>query len=382
LFLLERPVGSEGIGGMIFFLAGVIVAVVVLRADLLRRRISLLQLVRGHFLTLLDVVCTALTIGIVADLVVFLAPDVFADRAVPLDSPVTWAILAGILIFAFLWKEGRRQAQFQRPSGILASEWLILGGAYQLIASFISSVSEWRGVSQDLDARIAYIAAMAAGGILLAVIVPPFLKGYEGHRVIGHLAQQTETVQAEYTPPTWECPNPERWHMADSVSTELEVIEFLKALVVAMKPQLIVETGTFLGYSTIKMAEGLKANGFGRIITIEYDPEIFAKAKERIEASGLGRWIENRLESSVETRIEGKIDILFSDSKLAIREEEIRRLLPQVDPRGLILIHDASSQYKSVREFALRMEQEGLISTVLLSTPRGLVIAQKHDGRK
>jgi predicted O-methyltransferase YrrM len=151
---------------------------------------------------------------------------------------------------------------------------------------------------------------------------------------------------------------------------------------VAMKPQLIVETGTFLGYSTIKMAEGLKANGFGRIITIEYDPEIFAKAKERIEASGLGRWIENRLESSLETRIEGKIDILFSDSKLAIREAEIRRLLPQVDPRGLILIHDASSQYKSVREFALRMEVEGLISTVLLSTPRGLVIAQKHDGRK
>jgi predicted O-methyltransferase YrrM len=130
------------------------------------------------------------------------------------------------------------------------------------------------------------------------------------------------------------------------------------------------------------MAEGLRANGFGRIITIEYDPEIFAKAKERIEASGLRKWIENRLESSLETRIEGKIDILFSDSKLAIREEEIRRLLPQVDPRGLILIHDASSQYKSVREFALRMEQEGLISTVLLSTPRGLVIAQKHDGRK
>jgi hypothetical protein len=53
-----------------------------------------------------------------------------------------------------------------------------------------------------------------------------------------------------------------------------------------------------------------------------------------------------------------------------------------VDPRGLILIHDASSQYKVVREFALRMEQEGLISSVLLSTPRGLVIAQKREGRK
>jgi len=35
-----------------------------------------------------------------------------------------------------------------------------------------------------------------------------------------------------------------------------------------------------------------------------------------------------------------------------------------------------------VREAALRMEAEGLISVVLLPTPRGLVIAQKREGRK
>jgi predicted O-methyltransferase YrrM len=367
---------------MIFFLVGLISTVVALRADLRRRRLSLLQLTRGHFLLLLDVACAALTIGIVASLLVFLAPVVVARRAVPLDSPVTWAILVGILIFAFIWKEGKREAQFQRPSGIVFGEWLILAGAYQLIASFIFSASEWVGVPYGIAGRIACVLAILVGGIVLGAIVPPFMKGYEGHRVIGHLSEQSETVQAEYTPPTPECPNPELWGMVDSVSTELEVIDFLKVLVLTMKPKLIVETGTFLGYSTIKMAEGLKANGFGRIITIEYDPEIFAKAKERIEASGLGRWIENRNESSLDSRIDGTIDILFSDSKLSIREEEIRRLLPQVDPRGLILIHDASSQYKVVREFALRMEQEGLISSVLLSTPRGLVIAQKREGRK
>jgi hypothetical protein len=35
-----------------------------------------------------------------------------------------------------------------------------------------------------------------------------------------------------------------------------------------------------------------------------------------------------------------------------------------------------------VREAALRMEAEGLISLVLLPTPRGLVVAQKREGRK
>jgi len=60
----------------------------------------------------------------------------------------------------------------------------------------------------------------------------------------------------------------------------------------------------------------------------------------------------------------------------------VRHFLPQVNPFGLILMHDASSHLKTVREAALKMESEGLISTVLMPTPRGLVIAQKREGRK
>jgi hypothetical protein len=55
--------------------------------------------------------------------------------------------------------------------------------------------------------------------------------------------------------------------------------------------------------------------------------------------------------------------------------------LPQLDPRGLLVIHDASSHFKLVREAALRLEAEGLISAVLLSTPRGVVVAQRRDVR-
>ena len=35
-----------------------------------------------------------------------------------------------------------------------------------------------------------------------------------------------------------------------------------------------------------------------------------------------------------------------------------------------------------VRDAAFRMESEGLISKVTVSTPRGLLIAQKRDGRR
>lgn len=170
--------------------------------------------------------------------------------------------------------------------------------------------------------------------------------------------------------------------MFDSMTAEAEVLEFLKCLVATVKPKLVVETGTFMGISTLWIAEGLKQNGFGRVITCETDSVVFAKAKERIKASGLARWIDYRNESSLKTRIEGTIDILFSDSDAPLREQEVRHFLPQVSPHGLILIHDASSHLKIVREAALRLEREGLISVVLLPTPRGLVVAQKRHGRE
>ncbi|AXC14010.1 O-methyltransferase [Acidisarcina polymorpha] len=196
------------------------------------------------------------------------------------------------------------------------------------------------------------------------------------------VADDEQFTQPEYTPATPECPQPELWKMLDSQTTEVEVLELLKTLVTTLKPKLVVETGTFLGHGTVKLAEGVKENGFGKVITVEFDASIHARAVKRFEDSGLAPWIESRLESSLETVIDGSIDLLYSDSHLANREAEIQRLLPQLDPRGVLVIHDASSHFKLVPEAALRMEAEGLISAVLLSTPRGVVIAQRRDGRQ
>lgn len=362
--------------------AGLLCAFLIARRDFRQRRLTFSRSTGWNFLTALDLLGPAITSGVGGTLIYQLILTAISQSVLPLRSPGLFGILAASAIFVFLNGEARRQIQFQRPAGIVFGEFLILGGAYQLIESMIFSAADWPGAPHGTAVRVLCVAAIVTGGIVIAVIVPPFVKGYEGHRILERVAEQGESVQPEYTPATPECPHPEWWKMVDSQTTELEIIDFLGALVVAMKPRLIVETGTFLGYSTIKMAEGLKANGFGKIITIEFDPAIFAKAKERIDASGLGSWIEYRNESSLETRIDGTIDILFSDSHLTIREQEIRRLLPQIDPRGLILVHDASSHFGVVREAALRMEQEGLISVVLLPTPRGLVIAQKREGRK
>jgi predicted O-methyltransferase YrrM len=169
--------------------------------------------------------------------------------------------------------------------------------------------------------------------------------------------------------------------MYDSMSAEVEVLDFLKSIVNTVKPELVVETGTFSGLSTLRIAEGLKQNGLGRVITCEWDKKVFDAAKKRFAESGLGKWIDARNESSLEMKVPGQIDMLFCDSDPELREKEVRHFLPQMNPYGVILIHDASSHMKSVREGALRLEAEGLLSVLLLPTPRGLVLAQKREGR-
>ncbi|WP_263366385.1 O-methyltransferase [Edaphobacter bradus] len=201
------------------------------------------------------------------------------------------------------------------------------------------------------------------------------------HKVMLQAERAAGALLPEYHRPTPECPQPERWHMYDSMTAEAEVLEFLRTLITTLKPALVVETGSFLGVSTLWIAEGLKANGFGKIISCEFDPVVFAKAKEKIAASGLSEWIELRNESSLEMHIEGTIDIFFSDSDMPIREAEVKRFLPQIRPTGLILMHDASSHLKTVRDAAFRLEAEGLVSAIFLPTPRGLVLAQRREGR-
>ena len=361
-------------------LAGSLGAVIALFFDVRRRHLQFTRPSGWKAAVLLDIGAFALNAGFGLGFAALLLPDAVNRRLIRLDTPFAWGLLVCIAIGIFIGSEGRRQVQLQRPNGLVAGEWLILFGASCLTQSFIFTnrallVSSLRHTKSVEDGLV------ALGAIIVAAVLPPFLKGEESHRVLERIAAQGEFVQTEWVPPTRECPHPERWQMLDPESAEIEVLDLLRALIVALKPELIVETGTFIGHSAIRIAQALRSNGFGKLITIEYDSAVFQKAKQNIDASGLGRWIEYRNASSLDSIIEGQIDILFSDSDVKIREREVRKFLTQVKPNGLVLIHDASSHFKVVREAAFGLESEGLLSVVLLSTPRGLCLAQKREDR-
>jgi prolipoprotein diacylglyceryl transferase len=308
----------------------------------------------------------------------------FPNGVVPTDQRVhptpLYEFFIWLAIAAFLWNMGTKSLRGPKAKGEIFVNYLILTGIARFLIEFIRiNPRSFLGMS---NAQVASLASIIAGAVLLWRIKSHFHALKKEHRIVEHIAAQGDVLQREYHKPTPECPHPERWHMYDSMSAEVEVLDFLKSIVTTIKPELVVETGTFSGLSTLRIAEGLKANGLGKVITCEYDSKVFAAAKQRFDSSELGRWIEARNESSLGMKIDGRIDLLFCDSDAPIREQEVRHFLPQVNPYGLILMHDASSSMKTVREAALKLEGEGLLSVLLLPTPRGLVMAQRREGRK
>jgi len=284
-----------------------------------------------------------------------------------------------LAIAAFLWHLGSKALRGPKAKGEIFCNYLILTGVARFLIEFIRiNPRSFFGLS---NAQAASLVSIILGAVLLWRVKSQFYALSKEHRIVEHIAFRGDVLQPEYHRATPECPHPERWHMYDSMTAEVEVLEFLKAIVTTIKPELVVETGTFSGLSTLHIAEGLKANGFGRVITCEYDAKVFAAAQKRFASSGLGGWIDARNESSMDMKVEGRIDLLFCDSDAPLRGQEVRRFLPQMNPNGIILMHDASSSMKIVREAALQLEAEGLLSVLLLPTPRGLVMAQKKDGR-
>jgi predicted O-methyltransferase YrrM len=267
-----------------------------------------------------------------------------------------------------IFHELERANVLQRPLGLTFAQAAFITGV-------LISVTSWSRIQPVA------ITLVPAAAVVMALRLQNFFATTEERRVLARIDAGGESLQPEYTAPSFECPEPRLWSMFESMTAEKEVLDLLYALVRAAKPRTVVETGTFAGISSTYIARALIENGRGRLITCEMDPKAHKMAAARFEQQGLSSHIDLRLSSSFDLELPETIDLLYCDSDVNVREEEVRRFIDRVNPFGLILMHDAGTNFQVVRQGALRLEQEGLMSVVLVSTPRGLVIAQKRQGR-
>ena len=112
---------------------------------------------------------------------------------------------------------------------------------------------------------------------------------------------------------------------------------FLEALVWAARPQLVLELGTYSGYSALAMAAALPEGG--RLVTLEIDDKHADFAERHIDASPYADRIELRRGPALETLagLDGPYDLVFIDADKTGYPDYYEAALAKLSPHGLIV---------------------------------------------
>src|SRR5919198_4851152 len=114
--------------------------------------------------------------------------------------------------------------------------------------------------------------------------------------------------------------------------------QLLRFLVTMLAPQLVLEIGTFSGYSALAMAGGLPPGG--RIVTCELSPERAQFARSYFDRSPWGDRIEVRVGPALETvaGLDGPFDFVFIDADKPSYPDYYEAVVPKLSSRGVIAV--------------------------------------------
>lgn len=113
---------------------------------------------------------------------------------------------------------------------------------------------------------------------------------------------------------------------------------FLSFLVHLARPRLVLEIGTFTGYSALSMAEALPEGG--RIITCDVSEDHVRLAREHVGATPFADRIEFRLGKAIDTlaTLDGPFDLVFVDADKTGYDAYLEAVLPKLSPQGVVVI--------------------------------------------
>lgn len=188
------------------------------------------------------------------------------------------------------------------------------------------------------------------------------------------LRSEESLRESRWTQPRDSCPRPEWWHAIDYMSTELEVIEAIAALVRALQPEYVVETGTFRAQLTRAVGKALKRNGHGRIVSLEVDDDLVREGRRLCRRLP----VEIRPQSSLEFEPEQAIDFAWFDSIRALRDLEFRRYYPWMHQWTIVGFHDTAAHHPT-RQLIDELEAEGLLTSIDFPSPRGFTLGRVSD---
>ena len=163
---------------------------------------------------------------------------------------------------------------------------------------------------------------------------------------------------------------------------------FLSMISKIVNPEIIVEVGTYTGYSCLCLAEGLKKNG--KIITIEKDEEFASIAKKFFDRSKYKEKISLLIEDAT-TAIENiseKIDLAFIDADKVNYTKYYDMLFPKLKIGGLIVADNvlwsgkvtedvSDNETQSIKNFNTKVKNDERVENLIVGIRDGIMVCQK-----
>ena len=163
--------------------------------------------------------------------------------------------------------------------------------------------------------------------------------------------------------------------------SEARLIEWLMRFGQAKK---VVEVGTLAGYSALRIARALPADG--RLWTLENDPHHAAVARRNLAASPVGDRVQVCLGDAIETladlAAEGPFDAIFIDADKGRYPQYARWALQHLRPSGLLIadnvyffgrLLDSGEDAGAMREFHHLVADH--FDSACIPTPDGMLVA-------
>ena len=156
-----------------------------------------------------------------------------------------------------------------------------------------------------------------------------------------------------------------------------------------LKPTIILEIGTYTGYSALCLAEGLSPDG--KLITIDVNEELAPRVRGYFQASAYAQQIDYRIANAAQLipTLPYTFDLIFIDADKQQYPLYYEQALEKLKPGGFILIDnvlwsgkvlDTQHQDKDsvlLRELNLKISQDARVEKVLLPIRDGLYLIRK-----
>ena len=152
----------------------------------------------------------------------------------------------------------------------------------------------------------------------------------------------------------------------------------------------ILEIGTFTGYSTICLAEGLDTEG--QLHTIDINEELVDFQRKYFDKSGYGNQIKQYLGNALDIipTLDYTFDLVFIDADKPNYSNYFHLVLDKLNKGGIILsdnvlwhgkvvesLNPKDSSTKAVLEYNKLLKNDARIETVVLPVRDGLTISRK-----